>query len=217
VLPYLVGLPACDDRLSCRSATAVTATATLQSQAQLIVQNRLCCVSLRWTLLLVWHARRLSWLRLPQHHRIKTSRFLPLVSTCAPEFILLTLLNAQDEPDVSIRKAAALAAARILSRSAQEDASRPLRQLVGASAMCPPYCRLPAACARSTARAPQRRPLDEQPQMPSPLVTCCHRVDLLAARLLAVIQGTLSRQAVGNCTDLRCGYAFQTLLVGMPP
>lgn len=35
-----------------------------------------------------------------------------------------------DEPDVSIRKAAALAAARILSRSAQEDASKPLRQLV---------------------------------------------------------------------------------------
>lgn len=32
---------------------------------------------------------------------------------------------------MSIRKAAALAAARILSRSAQEDASKPLRQLVG--------------------------------------------------------------------------------------
>ena len=31
---------------------------------------------------------------------------------------------------MSIRKAAALAAARILSRSAQEDASKPLRQLV---------------------------------------------------------------------------------------
>jgi hypothetical protein len=35
---------------------------------------------------------------------------------------------------VSIRKAAALAAARILSRSAQEDASKPLRQLVGTPA-----------------------------------------------------------------------------------
>jgi hypothetical protein len=34
---------------------------------------------------------------------------------------------------VSIRKAAALAAARILSRSAQEDASKPLRQLVRTS------------------------------------------------------------------------------------
>ena len=39
--------------------------------------------------------------------------------------------TGQDEPDVSIRKAAALAAARILSRAAQEDASKPLRQLVG--------------------------------------------------------------------------------------
>jgi hypothetical protein len=50
------------------------------------------------------------------------------------------LACTQDEPDVSIRKAAALAAARILSRSAQEDASKPLRQLVGRFRCVPAIC-----------------------------------------------------------------------------
>lgn len=81
---------------------------------------------------------------------------------------------------MSIRKAAALATARILSRSAQEDASKPLRQLVRSA-------RAPGGLIKGTVLWPGNRKFWK----PLP---CCQGASTAECRALAATPGRQQRE-----------------------